>query len=41
MKNAAIWLICGLITVAIGAANIWLGILATPIMYGIAQSFTE
>jgi hypothetical protein len=41
MKNAAIWLICGLISVGIGAANIWIGIFCVPIMYGIAQSLTE
>lgn len=41
MKNAAIWLICGLLTVVIGSANIWAGILAAPIMYSIAQSLVK
>lgn len=41
MKRASIWLVCGLITVAIGVANIWVGILAVPIMYSVAQSLTE
>jgi hypothetical protein len=41
MKNAAIWLACGLINVAIGALNIALGIVFVPIMWGIAQSLTE
>lgn len=31
-------LICGLITVVIGAVNIWLGVLALPIMFGISKS---
>lgn len=30
---------CAAITVAIGAVNIWLGILVLPIMYGISESF--
>jgi hypothetical protein len=30
-------LICGLITVGIGAINIWAGVLALPIMYGLAE----
>lgn len=30
---------CATITVALGALNIWLGILALPILYGIADSF--
>ena len=29
---------CGLVAVALGAINIWLGILALPILYGIAES---
>jgi hypothetical protein len=41
MKRAAIWLVCGAITVAIGAVNIWLGIIALPIMYSVAQSLAE
>lgn len=41
MKNVAIWLTCGLIEIAIGALNIWLGVLCLPVMYGIAQSLTE
>lgn len=41
MKEAAIWLVCGLICVGIGAINIYLGVLALPIMLGIGKSFTE
>jgi hypothetical protein len=29
---------CAAITVAIGAFNIWLGILALPIMYSVSES---
>lgn len=38
MKKAAITLVCGLICVGIGAINIWLGILALPIMVAFAES---
>ena len=30
---------CGLLAVAIGAFNLWVGILSVPILYGIAESF--
>jgi hypothetical protein len=42
-KPQSIWravgipLICGLITVGIGAINIWLGILCLPITYSISK----
>lgn len=29
--------ICGGVTVALGAINIWLGVLALPITYGLAD----
>lgn len=38
MKKAAITLVCGLICVGIGVINLWLGILALPIMMGLASS---
>lgn len=41
MKNAAIWLVCGLITVAIGAVNIGAGVIAMLLMYAVASSLTE
>jgi hypothetical protein len=36
-KAVGIPLICGLICVGLGAINIWLGILATPIMYSLSK----
>jgi hypothetical protein len=41
MKKAAITLVCGLICVGIGAVNIWLGILALPILLEFSRSLTE
>lgn len=41
MKNVAIVLLCGLICVAIGAVNIWLGVLALPILYSFADSLRK
>lgn len=38
MRIALIIGICGGITVALGAINIWLGVLSLPITYGIADS---
>jgi hypothetical protein len=38
MKKAAITLVCGLVCVGLGAINLWLGILAVPIMLGLANS---
>lgn len=29
---------CGLLAVALGAVNIWLGILSVPILYDVAES---
>ncbi len=41
MKQVAITLICGFICVGIGAFNIWLGVLALPILYSFAQSLRQ
>jgi hypothetical protein len=40
-KAVGVPLICGLITVGLGAINIWLGVLALPIMYSISKEFTR
>lgn len=40
-KVLSIWIGFGLLDVAIGTANIWLGILLMPVLYGIAQSLAE
>lgn len=41
MRNAAIWLVCGLITVVIGVWNIWAGIIAMLLLYSVASSLTS
>lgn len=38
MKSVAITLVCGLICVGIGYINVWLGILALPILLSISRS---
>ena len=37
-KAVGIPLICGLVVIAIGAFNIWLGVLALPVMYSFSKS---
>jgi hypothetical protein len=37
LRAIGVPLICGIVTVLIGFVNIWAGVLALPIMYGIAQ----
>lgn len=38
MKSILVPVVCGAITVALGMVNIWLGIIALPIMYEVAES---
>jgi hypothetical protein len=40
-RAVGIPLICGLITIGIGALNVWLGVLFVPIMYSFAKSLLE
>jgi hypothetical protein len=37
-KAVGIPLLCGLITIGIGAINVWLGVLALPVMYSFAKA---
>lgn len=32
---------CGLVVIALGAVNIWLGVLAMPVMYSFSKSMLE
>ncbi len=41
MKNFVVVLLCGLVCVGIGAINIWLGVLALPILYSFADSLRK
>lgn len=41
MKKAAMWLVFGLIVVAIGTWNLAAGVLASFVLFGIAKSLTE
>lgn len=41
MKNFVVVLLCGLACVAIGAINIWLGVLSLPILYSFADSLRK
>jgi hypothetical protein len=40
-KSVGIPLICGGITIGLGCINIWLGVLALPIMYSLSKDLTS